>query len=326
MPPRSNDNILDIIDIIQGDTNLANMASREAFPGLRRLAISLNPSAPVFRTTMQQTTFWANFIARRTPLGQQAMQVVGSGDQAAIGKFVGQLQAFQKYVTNFDAAQGGIFEARFDNELLATPARSALRCPRMIQGLQTGNAALWRRRPTRCTPIPPMPAATTFRSMVVPKPRWSDVADVLSTAGTPAAAVAAAPAARLPLPLRLPFATAPPLKSQAADASTRGPIRRTGHPRPAARRMRSFSPSHVGLMMAASSGWPRHWCRRPAYRAHAVLASAGCDSEAPGAVATGVVVAAGAVAAGAARPQPPACRRWRGRPPPSDHRGYRHHH
>ena len=43
---------------------------------------------------------------------------------------------------NFDAAQGGIFEARFDNELLGKDSTVGADVAAMIQGLQTHNAAL----------------------------------------------------------------------------------------------------------------------------------------------------------------------------------------
>ena len=52
------------------------------------------------------------------------------------------MQAFQTTVTNFDAAQGGIFEARFDNELLGNTSTLGAEVAAMVKGLQTGNAAL----------------------------------------------------------------------------------------------------------------------------------------------------------------------------------------
>ena len=49
---------------------------------------------------------------------------------------------FRTTVTNFDAAQGGIFEARFDNELLGNTSTLGAEVAAMVKGLQTGNAAL----------------------------------------------------------------------------------------------------------------------------------------------------------------------------------------
>ena len=137
----SNDNVLDIIDIIQGDTNLANMASQGGVHGFSPFGDALNPT-PRYQDNDAQTNFWANFIAQSNSLGQQATQLVGSQDTAAINTLIGDLHSFQKTVTDFDAAQGGIFEARFDNELLGETSTLGAEVAKMIEGLNTGNAAL----------------------------------------------------------------------------------------------------------------------------------------------------------------------------------------
>ena len=137
----SNDNILDIIDIIQGDTNLANMATQGGISGFSPFGDALNPT-PKYLDNASQTEFWANFIAQSNSLGQQGIALVGSHDAQAISALIGDLKAFEKNVTNFDAAQGGIFEARFDNELLGNTSTLGAEVSAMIKGLQTGNAAL----------------------------------------------------------------------------------------------------------------------------------------------------------------------------------------
>lgn len=137
----SNDNLLDIIDIVQGDTNLANMANQGGVAGFAPFGDFANPT-PAYQDNAAQTTFWANFIAQSNSLGQQAMALVGGTDQAAIDTLIGNLQAFQKYITDFDGAQGGIFQARFDNELLGDTSTTGAEVASMIKGLQTGNAAL----------------------------------------------------------------------------------------------------------------------------------------------------------------------------------------
>src|SRR3981189_3534771 len=136
----SNDNFLDMIDIIQGDTNLANMASQGGVTGFSVFPDSLNPT-PRFQDSDAQTNFWANFIAQGNSLGQQAIQLVGSGDANATHSLTGQLQTFEKNAREFDLAQGGIFEARFDNELTPSSTLGA-EVDAMIKGLNTGNAAL----------------------------------------------------------------------------------------------------------------------------------------------------------------------------------------
>ena len=137
----SNDNILDIIDIVQGDTNLANMATQGGVSGFTPFPDALNPT-PKYLDNDAQTNFWANFIAQSNSLGQQAINTVGSHDHQAIATLIGELKTFEKNVTDFDAAQGGIFQARFDNELLGATSTLGAEVSAMIKGLQTGNAAL----------------------------------------------------------------------------------------------------------------------------------------------------------------------------------------
>jgi hypothetical protein len=137
----SNDNILDIIDIVQGDTNLANMANQGGISGFTPFPDSLNPT-PKYMDNDAQTNFWANFIAQSNSLGQRATEVVAGNDPQAVTALITDLHAFQKSVTDFDAAQGGIFEARFDNELLGNTSTLGAEVSKMIEGLQTGNAAL----------------------------------------------------------------------------------------------------------------------------------------------------------------------------------------
>lgn len=122
----SADNILDIIDIVQGDANLADMATQGGVSGFSPLA-DATPPAPKFLDNDVQTVFVADFIAQSNSLGKQAIELVGSQDAEAIAALIGDLRAFEKSVTEFDAAAGGTL----GGEIAA-----------MIKGLQTGNAAL----------------------------------------------------------------------------------------------------------------------------------------------------------------------------------------
>lgn len=137
----SNDNILDIIDIVQGDGNLAHMANQGGVAGFAHFPDALN-GAPKYLDNQAQTNFWANFMADSNSLGQQAMNIVGHGDAAATDALIGQLQAFQSNATQFDRSQGGIFEARFDNELLGKTSTLGAQVHAMIEGLKTGNVDL----------------------------------------------------------------------------------------------------------------------------------------------------------------------------------------
>jgi hypothetical protein len=190
----SNDNILDIIDIVQGDTNLANMANQGGVSGFTPFGDALNPT-PKYVDNDAQTNFWANFIAQSNSLGQQATAAVTAHDAAATAAVIANLHTFQTDVTNFDAAQGGIFEARFDNELLGDTSTLGAEVAKMIEGLQTGNAALVS---AAAEQMHANSADVGGNNIPVNGGTYNadglTVADVLSTAGTPVAAAAAAPA------------------------------------------------------------------------------------------------------------------------------------
>ncbi len=127
----STDNILDIIDIIQSDAKLADMATRGGISGFSPVPDAANPT-PIHLDNEAQTVFLANFIAYSNSFGQQATHLVGSGDTKAIATLIVDLKAFEKYVTDFGAAQGG-------NEL---PGVLGAEIAAMIKGLQTGDATL----------------------------------------------------------------------------------------------------------------------------------------------------------------------------------------
>jgi hypothetical protein len=193
----SNDNILDIIDIVQGDTNLANMANQGGVSGFTPFGDPLNP-APKYLDNEAQTSFWANFIAQSNSLGQQAIAAVTAHDAAATAQVIADLHTFQTDVTNFDAAQGGIFQARFDNELLGETSTLGAEVAKMIEGLQTGNAALVA---AAAEQMHANSADVGGNNVPVNggtyNPDGLTVAEVLSTAGASAAVAAAAPATTL---------------------------------------------------------------------------------------------------------------------------------
>ncbi len=85
----SNDNLLDIIDIVQGDTNLVNMANQNGVHGFTPFGDALNPT-PKYLDNSDQTTFWANFIAQSNSLGHQAENLVGGNDAHAIAALISQ--------------------------------------------------------------------------------------------------------------------------------------------------------------------------------------------------------------------------------------------
>lgn len=138
----TNDNLLDITDIVTGDTNLSNMA--HAFGVNGWTPAPATDVVPVrFQDNAAQTNFWADFIASGNTLGAQAEQLVQNGTHAQIAAFEKVLAGWETNIGNFEAAQGGIFSARFANELHGGPNSTvAADVAAMIKGLNTHNATL----------------------------------------------------------------------------------------------------------------------------------------------------------------------------------------
>ena len=137
----TNDNFLDITDIVAGDPNLANMVSANGVTGWTPAPFTDVVPTP-YQDNAAQTNFWADFIASSNTLGAKAEHLVSTGTAQDIQAFVHTLQGWESNVSNFDAAQGGVFQARFDNELLGNDSTVGADVAEMIKGLQTHNAAL----------------------------------------------------------------------------------------------------------------------------------------------------------------------------------------
>jgi len=136
-----NDNFLDMIDVVNNDTNLANLAHQNGLNGWTQFGDFKDPT-PAYQDNQLQTDFWAMFIAKSNAIGNAAIAAVNASDQAAIAQVIADLGVFKKDVTDFNAAQGGIFQARFDTELLGDKSTLGAEVAKMVEGLQTGNKAL----------------------------------------------------------------------------------------------------------------------------------------------------------------------------------------
>jgi hypothetical protein len=118
----SSDNIHDIIEIIQGDTKLADMVTQGGVSTTPPVPDTNGPG-PNHLDSPVETALVANFIAQSNALGKQAIELVGSQDGKAIAALIDDLRAFEKAAGELDGTLGGEIAA-------------------MIKGLQTGNAAL----------------------------------------------------------------------------------------------------------------------------------------------------------------------------------------
>lgn len=120
----TNDNLLDIIDIIQGDAALNAAAGGDGNPGniggFSEMPAYLSGTITRFQDDQAQTNFWAKFLAEGNVINNQ-LDNVAAGNNATPGELqalITEIQNYQKFGAAFDHSQGGIFGARFDNELL----------------------------------------------------------------------------------------------------------------------------------------------------------------------------------------------------------------
>ena len=114
------DNVLDIIDIIQGDANLnvaagGNGAAGHA-GGFAEMPGGLKGTVTKFQDNQVQTNFWASFLAEANTINAHLTAIAGGTEQASAA-LITQIQNYQNFGATFDAAQGAVFQGRFDNEL-----------------------------------------------------------------------------------------------------------------------------------------------------------------------------------------------------------------
>jgi hypothetical protein len=122
----TNDNLLDIIDIAQNDPALAASAGNATGApshdgGFAEQPGYLHGTITQFQDNQAQTDFWSAFIAGANNLNNALTAEANPAtplDTAGLNALIQQVQGYQQLGASFDGAQGGIFGARFDNELL----------------------------------------------------------------------------------------------------------------------------------------------------------------------------------------------------------------
>jgi hypothetical protein len=114
------DNLLDIIDIVQNDTALNKAAGGNGAAGhtggFAEDAGGLTGTVTKFQDNQAQTNFWATFISEANTINAQLAKIV-NGTGTASQTLIAQIENYQNFGASFDAAQGAIFQGRFDNEL-----------------------------------------------------------------------------------------------------------------------------------------------------------------------------------------------------------------
>jgi trimeric autotransporter adhesin len=120
----TNDNLLDIIDIVQGDgaLNLAAGGNGNAgtVGGFAEFPAYATGTITHFQDNQAQTNFWAQFLAEGNVINNQ-LDNVAAGNNSTPGELQAlttEIQNYEKFGASFDQSQGGVFGARFDNELL----------------------------------------------------------------------------------------------------------------------------------------------------------------------------------------------------------------
>lgn len=127
-----NDIHRDIIDIAQADPGLQAVFNPTPLPALN------TPPAP-FHDDATQTAFLTQFIQDSNHLGQAAITIENNGFNGDIAGLVQQVQTFEQNANAFDQSQGGLWSARFWNELRAD-GTAGTAANALIDGLQTHNA------------------------------------------------------------------------------------------------------------------------------------------------------------------------------------------
>src|SRR5215475_5116132 len=127
-----NDIHRDIIDIAQGDPALQAAFNPTPLPALN------TPPTP-FHDDATQTAFMTQFIQDSNHLGQAAVTLANGGFQADPAALIQQIQTFAENANAFDQSQGGLWSARFWNEL-RSDGTAGVAASALVEGLQTHNA------------------------------------------------------------------------------------------------------------------------------------------------------------------------------------------
>jgi hypothetical protein len=86
-----------------------------------------------FQDNQAQTNFWAAFLSEGNTINGQLTKIA-NGSGTASAALVTQIQNYEAFGRTFDAAQGAVFQGRFDNELLHGTLQADTAAA--VQGLQ----------------------------------------------------------------------------------------------------------------------------------------------------------------------------------------------
>jgi len=116
----TNDNLLDMIDIVQNDGNLNLAAGGNGTAGhvggFAEMPGFLSGTITQFQDNQAQTNFWAQFVAEANTINNQLTAVAG-GQMTDIQGLITEIENYNGFGASFAKSQSGIFGARFENEL-----------------------------------------------------------------------------------------------------------------------------------------------------------------------------------------------------------------
>ncbi len=111
IPKGINDIHRDILDIMNGDDVLSELGGFSALPALS------NAPKP-FALDATQTAFMFDWATHSATLGTMAVAAASDPGHSKDKELISLLQDFAQSAEDFSEAQGGLFSARFDNELV----------------------------------------------------------------------------------------------------------------------------------------------------------------------------------------------------------------
>jgi len=130
----------DILDIVNNDPKLTAASNRDGQHGFTPLTPLQNPPQP-FHDNAAQTQFLIQTDQSLNSLVQQAMKVAHGDSSIDNNQLIQQIRTFDQHVSSFADHQGGVYSARFDNEL-GKNGTSDTAFTQLIKGLETNSKTL----------------------------------------------------------------------------------------------------------------------------------------------------------------------------------------
>jgi hypothetical protein len=130
----------DILDIVNNDPKLTTASNQNGQHGFTSLAPLQNPPTP-FQDNDAQTQFLNQTNQKLNDLVNQSTQVFKGNSGIDANQLVQQIRSLTQGANNFADSQGGIYSARFDNELGRNGTNNTA-ADQLAKGIETHNKKL----------------------------------------------------------------------------------------------------------------------------------------------------------------------------------------